>query len=81
MLVSKKKIQIPDNCPENCPIKKEPFYQSNLCSRCPIFNCRRDEDDFCLLEPEDYREDWAEEFKEWFDSGFKEYPELRLKCA
>jgi hypothetical protein len=79
MLIGKNKIQIPDNCPVNCPVRDEPFYQGNLCSRCPIFNCSSDEDGFCLIEPEDYREDWAEDFKKWFDSDFKEYPRLQLQ--
>jgi hypothetical protein len=66
---------------EKCPERSGAFYQGNLCSRCPIFNCKKDEDAFCLIEPEDYREDWAQEFYAWIASGFvpEFYPQLRLK--
>ena len=70
MLIAEK-YEIPDTCPENCEFKDGPFYQGNACSRCPIFNCARqsgpgNEWDFCLIEPEDYREDWAEEWFQYF---------------
>ena len=71
-------IEFPDKCPEKCPEKDKPFYQGNLCSRCPIFNCS-DFDGFRLIEPEDYREDWAKAWKKWFDEGMKGYPELCLE--
>jgi hypothetical protein len=71
------KIEVPDECPKNCKYRGEPFYQGNACSRCPIFNCKRDDEGICLIEPEDYREDWAIEWKKFFDTG-KE-PKLYLK--
>jgi len=31
-----------------------------------------------MIDPDDYRHDWAVEFKKWFDSGMRDYPELPL---
>lgn len=78
-------IEIPDNC--GCCPKREFFTQSSLCVRCPIFNCAPsflgkddpyadEQGNFRLLEPENYRRDWALEFKKYFDSGFSAYPKL-----
>jgi len=66
---------------EKCPERSGAFYQGNFCSRCPVFNCSKDEDGFCLLEAEDYRADWAQEFYSWIKSDFalELYPRLRLK--
>jgi hypothetical protein len=50
----------------NCGYKDGPFQQGDSCSRCPLFNCSK-EDDFCLIEPEDYRDDWAEEWVKYFN--------------
>ena len=59
-----------------------------MCTSCPIFNCRKikvddeygDKDGmFCLIEPEDYREDWAKIWSEWFKGDREEYPILYLK--
>lgn len=75
-------FEFDDKSCEKCPERLEPFYQGNLCSRCPIFNCKKDEEDgFCLIESEDYRADWAQEFHTWIASGFvpELYPQLRLK--
>lgn len=60
------KFEVPDKCPENCPHINEPAYQGSICSRCPIFNCKKDDTGFCLIEPEGYREDWAEYWQEAF---------------
>lgn len=62
MLISKK-YMMPDKCPGNCKFKNELFYQGNMCSRCPVFNCCGE---FKLIEPDDYREDWAKEFEIFF---------------
>ncbi len=75
MNIGTKKIEFPDTCPKNCPQINKPFYQGNLCHRCPIFNCRKHYTGFCLIEPDQYRDDWAEQFKNWFDNDFKGYPE------
>ena len=80
-------IEIPDECPENCSGKKEIFGQGGLCTRCPIFNCKKapappeyaDKDGmFCILEPEEYRKDWALVFQEWFKGDMKNLPKLFL---
>jgi len=81
-------IEIPNSCPVACPGLLRSFSQGNLCSCCPIFNCRKieaqpeyaDKDGmFCLVEPENYRKDWAEVWAEWFKSDMKEYPILFLQ--
>ena len=66
----------PKECPENCPGKKETVHQGSLCHHCPIFNCAGDH--FMLIQPSDYRRDWARVWKEWFDSGMKGLPKLYL---
>ena len=79
MIVSKD-VEIPDSCPDNCPEKDSPFYQGNACSRCPIFNCTPcPGDGFVLCPPEEYRHDWAVEWKRWFDEGMKGRLYLKLK--
>ena len=65
--------EFPSKCPEKCLGNHELFMQGGLCHRCPIFNCTGE---FLLLEPDDYRKDWAKAWKEWFDSGMKGLPEL-----
>ena len=77
------KYEFPDSCPLNCAMLKEDFYQGSLCTRCPIFNCKKltgpnGEKDWSLLRPEDYRLDWAKEWKRWFDRGMTGWPELTL---
>lgn len=76
-------IEFPDGCPAKCPGMKDPFDQSGLCSRCPIFNCETvegvDRKPFRMIEPEDYRKDWAAEWRRWFDGGMKGLPQLRLE--
>ena len=76
MLIANK-IEVPDECPKNCQFKNEPFYQGNMCCRCPIFSCKKDENGFCLVEPEDYREEWAKEFARFF-AGEILYPKLKF---
>jgi hypothetical protein len=70
------KYEIPDECPDKCAIKEEG--QGGYCHRCPIFNCSfiNDHDEYTgariryrILEPEDYREDWAKEWWEFFEGG------------
>ena len=69
----------PTKCPNNCPGKKTDIDQWKLlCYRCPIFNCVPNKDGFCLIEPNDYRQDWAKEFREWFNNRCIGYPELVL---
>jgi hypothetical protein len=73
-------IEFDRECPEACPGHKESMVQGGLCHRCPIFNCVSfgGGDDFCLIEPEDYRSDWAEAWRGWFDDGMKGFPYLPL---
>ena len=65
-------------CPRKCLGWEEYFDQGGICYRCPIFNCTPDKNGFCLLEPDDYRQDWAKEFRKWFNNGCIGYPNLIL---
>ena len=69
-----------DHCPLDCPEREEPFYQGNMCSRCPIFNCTppAGDPDFIMMEPDEYRKDWAVEWKKWFNRGMKGGVNLEL---
>lgn len=69
-------IEIPDECPVNCSFKENMLYQGSMCHRCPVFNCKKDEEGFSLLEPEEYRKDFALEWKHFFDTGA--FPQLNL---
>ena len=57
----------PDKCPDDC-IFIEDFKnhgQNSVCARCPVFNCQEFEYEgtmTSMLEPNDYRSDWAAEF-------------------
>jgi hypothetical protein len=78
MLIANK-YEVPDHCPETCSLKSKAFDQGDICCRCPVFSCEkfpvREEDrkyygDYIqMLPPENYREDWAEVWAEWFDAG------------
>jgi len=73
------KYSFPTECPVDCPGHFLPFSQGGLCYRCPIFNCREIGDSgMRLIEPQNYRQDWAEEWDNWFKNGMKGYPELFL---
>jgi len=68
-------------CPKECPGHGEHLEQGGLCHRCPIFNCLPipgSVDDFVLLRPDEYRNDWAKAWKEWFDKGMVGFPDLRI---
>jgi hypothetical protein len=87
-MIVAKKYEVPDDCPTGCPGNKEPFYQGNLCCSCPIFNCHKvpaspeyaDKDGMlCLVEPDDFREDWAKKWETWFKGDMIEYPILMLQ--
>ena len=73
MLIAEK-YEIPDMCPKDCKFINKPFSQGSTCTRCPIFNCRSK---FRLIEPEDFREDWAKDWYEFFKTG--KSPELKLQ--
>ena len=80
-------VELPDDCPQDCPFKGDiaNYGQSAICGRCPLFTCKTfgtEEDEMgpvCLVEPRDYRRDWALVWKAWFEGGMKGMPELKLK--
>ena len=82
MIISDKNIEIPDSCPINCRFKEElkQFYQDDICYSCPVLNCSNPSNDpmMPILEPEQYRSDWAKEWKRFFDGEIEE-PELCLR--
>lgn len=75
-------IEFPDDCPTDCPGHDDSFNQGGLCARCPLFNCMESTDEegepFRLLEPDDYRKDWAKEWKRWFNAGMTGQPALHF---
>ena len=82
---SKLQFEVPDNC-DRCHLKPENFLESfsqgDICSRCPIFNCKfmddiETDEYWCLINPEEYRDDWAKEWEKCFKE--KTYPQLNLK--
>lgn len=75
MLVGPEKVKFPEKCPDKCPFWGSPIYQGSICFRCPIIVCGP----VPLVEPEDYRADWARIWREWFDAGMAGYPELPLR--
>jgi len=74
---SELQYEYPEKCPENCSLKPESFYQGCACMRCPVLCCKDDDDGYSpIIEPEDFRDDWAAEWETFFRIG-KE-PELKL---
>ena len=80
MLIANK-YEIPDKCPDNCKFKLNGgFSQGSICTRCPIFNCKKfiyHYEVTRLVEPEDYREDWAEQWFKFFNEEI-ENPVLKF---
>ena len=82
MKISKKRYEVPNTCPLNCPFRNElsRLGQSAICIRCPVFICHPE--DMCLMKPEEYRPDWAKEWWKFFDAlsrhGSPPMPQLRL---
>jgi hypothetical protein len=70
-------VELPDDCPKNCPELTRPISQNGLCFHCPVFICK-EVDGESLVDPEHYKLEWALDFKEWFDSGYKVYPKLEF---
>jgi len=64
------KYEVPDRCPTNCPDRGRPFDMCSPCFRCPILNCHQefDEDgnEVTLVPPEDFHEELAKEWHEFF---------------
>jgi len=63
---SKLQFNVPNQCLQNCEYKSEIFDLNAICFRCPVFTCNKDEEGFCMIEPEDYRDDWAKEWEIYF---------------
>ena len=69
---SELQFEVPDECPSNCGYKDEPTYQGSTCTRCPVFNCKPcpspngEVGDFCLVEPQGFRDDWANMWELYF---------------
>jgi hypothetical protein len=87
---SQLQFEIPDHCPENCEFieEKKFFSMTSFCFRCPIINCTSfdgppDEngksEPMCLVNPEDFGEDWAKEWEEFFKGG--PIPEMRFEIT
>ena len=75
---SKLQYEVPDNCQE-CHLKQK-FLQFYVCYRCPVFNCKTriiNGKDFYMVKPQDFRDDWAEEWQRAFLD--KDYPQLYLR--
>ena len=72
-------FEFPDKCPDNCEFIGD--FAANLtcaiCIRCPVLCCKKDSEGFCMIEPEDYRKDWAKEWSKFFREG--KLPQLPLK--
>jgi len=73
-------IEFPGRCPDKCPGHDDEVGQGGMCHRCPVFNCEEvvdtDGKPFRLLEPNEYRKDWAEAWKRWFDGDLRGRPVL-----
>ena len=72
-------LEFPDKCPKDC-IYTDDFYhfgQSATCRYCPILACTPNPPDpeygfdkeWYLLNPNDFRRDWLEEWYEYFTKG------------
>jgi hypothetical protein len=71
---TKLQFECPDKCPENCKMKPSAFYQGCMCTRCPVFNCKEpvteeDKKYLPLINPNQFRDDWAKEWDEFFKTG------------
>jgi len=78
LIISKSKIEIPDLCPKDCIFKYDlkKYGQQSICTRCPVLCCK-EINGICLIGPENFRKDWAEEWKLFFD-GKTDVPKLFL---
>ena len=72
--------EVPDECPEWCKkINQNEMSQDSLCTRCPVFNCRtfavpEEDRNFAgdsmqLIKNEDFSDDFAKMFVEYFKKG------------
>lgn len=73
------KYRVPDKCPDDCRFRKDPMaqMQGGFCYRCPVMNCSpmeyQEEDgsiiEVRMVEPEQYRLNWAKEWERFFKEG------------
>jgi len=67
--------EFPDACPATCAFHGDlqRYGQSALCGRCPVLLCipfkAEDGTLMCLVDPSEYRDDWAAEWAEFFRTG------------
>jgi hypothetical protein len=83
---SKLQFEAPDKCPENCLYKDDirNYGQNAICRYCPIFACTpvpapEGGGTICMVEPEGFRDDWAEEWARYFKDGTP--PTLRFEIT
>lgn len=81
-------VNVPDKCPGTCAYKAEAqrMGMESMCMDCPVFCCIAVPDPYheygdtgimYMVDPKDYRHDWALEWKKFFETGEK--PRLLLK--
>jgi hypothetical protein len=72
------KYEVPDHCPKDCQFieERKSISMSSVCFRCPVFNCGKTSDGICMIDAEDFREDWAAEWEEFFKTGI--FPEMEF---
>ena len=73
---SKLQFEVPDKCPPTCAYLHDirNFGQNAICRYCPIFACTpvpdpEGEGTVCIVDPDDMRDDWAEEWERYFKEG------------
>lgn len=75
-------LDFPDKCPDKCPGQDDGLDPGALCARCPLFCCTYFDDAdgrFRLVDPDDFRADWAQEWRRWLDTGMMGRPYLPLE--
>lgn len=72
---------MPDKCPKDCSFKGMPMAmgQGSMCFRCPVLLCRDNPKVGPIIEPEDYRPDWAKQWQLFFE-GKVDFPMLSLEA-
>lgn len=73
MLVgSGEQFEIPDKCPINCRYHHMSVFKGEKCGICPVFNCHKSLDGFCMVEAKDYNSALADLWSKWFQTDMKE---------
>ncbi len=77
------RYDVPDKCPRSCPFINDfrIYGQNAVCCYCPVFLCRKPGPgtESNIIPPEDYREDWAGQWSEWFRGDMKNFPVLNIQ--